>query len=442
MQLAFKNLPFVPNAAQVIYVESAYNKKLNKFIRENYEWLQAEFSRKGLSFCYFPLLAEEVMRYNAPHISNDRLKERAESIPSLTQFAITKDPIPPSLFFAIHKPEISCAGNFILRYVEIKTSWYKSLRRTFLDLIEQILVVKRQQFLYYENIRRERERQERLVKEEELRILRVTEEDDDSGIRFSCAPGPRKDDETSNLVSEHCEEEQPHIRFSVAPALDTQDDECCEENEIRLNSIQPPKELSFLDDRAFSASNSGIRFSYAPKPDPDKADKDFEHESQKLISEIKAKIKKLQAMGVNTLFLRELIDERPQLSRVRITKDFKIILVDYNALEIQMSLLPKAVFILFLRHPEGIRFKELFDYTDELYKIYKALNPNGNEVTHKQSILDVTDSTKNSINEKCARIREAFMKHFDEHLAKYYFVTGQRGEPKSIKLDRSLVIWD
>jgi hypothetical protein len=48
----------------------------------------------------------------------------------------------------------------------------------------------------------------------------------------------------------------------------------------------------------------------------------------------------------------------------------------------------------------------------------------------------------NSINEKCARIRSAFIREFDESLAKNYFVTGERGEPKKISLPRDLVVWE
>lgn len=51
-----------------------------------------------------------------------------------------------------------------------------------------------------------------------------------------------------------------------------------------------------------------------------------------------------------------------------------------------------------------------------------------------QSIEDVTNPLLNSINEKCARIRSAFVKEFDESLAKNYFVTGERGEAKKITL--------
>ena len=47
MELKFKSLPFTPEQGQVIYIESEYNKKLNKFIRNHYESLKSDFAEKG-----------------------------------------------------------------------------------------------------------------------------------------------------------------------------------------------------------------------------------------------------------------------------------------------------------------------------------------------------------------------------------------------------------
>ena len=107
-----------------------------------------------------------------------------------------------------------------------------------------------------------------------------------------------------------------------------------------------------------------------------------------------------------------------------------------------MEPLIKAVYLLFLKHPEGIVFKELTEYRNELLEIYKGLKPLGLNKRTVQSIEDVTNPLLNSINEKCARIRSAFVKEFDEGLAKNYFVTGERGEAKKITLPRDLVIWE
>lgn len=105
------------------------------------------------------------------------------------------------------------------------------------------------------------------------------------------------------------------------------------------------------------------------------------------------------------------------------------------------------MFLLFLRHNEGIRFKELTDYRDELADIYemimgrKALKDNKNR-KYSKSIINVTDPLNNSINEKCTRIKEAFLMKFHLTLAENYFVTGKRGEPKRIKLPKELIIWE
>ena len=59
----------------------------------------------------------------------------------------------------------------------------------------------------------------------------------------------------------------------------------------------------------------------------------------------------------------------------------------------------------------------------------------------RQSIDALTNPLSNSINEKCARVRAAFVSQFDESLAKYYYIDGKRGEAKKIILDRKLLEW-
>ena len=172
------------------------------------------------------------------------------------------------------------------------------------------------------------------------------------------------------------------------------------------------------------------------------ADDLFDAESEALISEIKKHIEALRNKGINTMFLHSIIDEGERLSSLHITKDYRIFLPEYQNREIIMPALPKAVFILFLKHPEGIRFKDLADYYDELLSIYRAMNPIGGTQRQLQSIQAVTNPMSNSINEKCAQIREAFIKNFDDSLAKNYYITGKKGEPKRIMLAPSLVIWE
>lgn len=161
-----------------------------------------------------------------------------------------------------------------------------------------------------------------------------------------------------------------------------------------------------------------------------------------LLEDMDVRIQKLRAKGMNEWVFRSLFKTKAQLSRLVISKDYRILLPDYNDIEVKMEPLVKAVSFLFLKHPEGIVFKELADYREELLGIYKELKPMGLNKRTIQSIEDVTNPILNSINEKCARIRSAFIREFDESLAKNYFVTGERGDPKKISLPRDLVIWE
>ncbi len=111
-------------------------------------------------------------------------------------------------------------------------------------------------------------------------------------------------------------------------------------------------------------------------------------------------------------------------------------------MEIKMEPLVKAVYLLFLKHPEGILFKRLPEYRNELTQIYERLRPAGMTDRTLQSIEDVTNPLLNSINEKCARIRGAFVSQFDDYMARHYYIDGRRGEAKRIALPRNLVLWE
>lgn len=130
-----------------------------------------------------------------------------------------------------------------------------------------------------------------------------------------------------------------------------------------------------------------------------------------------------------------------KLSKLRITKDGTILLADYQK-EVKMEPIVKAVYLLFLNHPEGIAFKYLPDYRKELTDLYQKIKPFGLTERAIRSIEDVTNPLLNSINEKCSRIRAAFLSEVDPSLLKQYIITGKGGEVKKILLSRDLVVWE
>ena len=83
----------------------------------------------------------------------------------------------------------------------------------------------------------------------------------------------------------------------------------------------------------------------------------------------------------------------------------------------------KAVYLLFLAHPEGIEFKRLTDYREELTRYYMATA----KMLDKEKIMEGVDHLvnplDNAINEKCSRIKKVFLDLMDEYRASYYFIS-------------------
>ena len=161
-----------------------------------------------------------------------------------------------------------------------------------------------------------------------------------------------------------------------------------------------------------------------------------------LLDEVKEKVRKSKAYGVDEAEIVAAMNEEELFPQLAVTEDYKVMLSFEQPVEVEMEPLVKAVYLLFLSHPEGIVLKYLPDYRKELTDIYLLLRPYGLTDRVKKSILDVTDSTLNSINEKCARIRKIFSTILPRSVARYYAISGKRGEAKKIDLVRANVIWE
>ena len=198
------------------------------------------------------------------------------------------------------------------------------------------------------------------------------------------------------------------------------------------------------------------------------ADKWFFTEGQKISEEVKAKIAEIKQFTaeetiLETLFymIKEFREEKPELcrqlclqlydemdsvsrktSRLYIYKHFRIFLPDYNNIELELTPLPKTLYLFLLKYPDGVFFKELYMHKKELLDIYGRIGNRTDLEQMQKSINDMTDARSNSVNEKCSRIKEAFLSKLDQRLALHYIVTGNRQDAKCISLDRSLVVFE
>ncbi len=131
----------------------------------------------------------------------------------------------------------------------------------------------------------------------------------------------------------------------------------------------------------------------------------------------------LQAIGVGIMEDLRLEAAKGRLSRLCITKDYRFLLVDYGNRELELQPVHKAVYLLFLAHPEGIEFKRLGEYRDELLRYYMATAKTLDKEKVKEGVDHLVDPLDNAINEKCSRIKKVFLDLMDEYTASYYIIS-------------------
>ena len=160
-----------------------------------------------------------------------------------------------------------------------------------------------------------------------------------------------------------------------------------------------------------------------------------------LMEDVKQKLQILKDYGLSEADIVSRLHTIQPLSKLIIGRNYRIFLGD-DRKELRMEPLVKSVYLLFLQHPEGIAFKDLPDYRQELANIYNKVRPWGLTDRAIRSIEDVTNPLLNSINEKCARIRKMFVTMLDSSIAEHYYIKGTRGQAKKITLPRDMVIWE
>lgn len=146
--------------------------------------------------------------------------------------------------------------------------------------------------------------------------------------------------------------------------------------------------------------------------------------------------------------LKVIIGYKVKLSRMQITRNGKILLTDFldketgQPKEVKMDSLTKMLYFFFLKHPEGVRIKEVGDYMSELLHLYMGITGRDDKEAIRASILGHVDPFGNSINVSMSRIKAAFKNQMDAGVARYYWVEGKGGEPYRVALDRDYVLWD
>lgn len=204
-------------------------------------------------------------------------------------------------------------------------------------------------------------------------------------------------------------------------------------NDLSVILDQILRSLNYYD-----SHDSGIRFMKG-----EDEDEDIDPESLSILMQAREKIEMVEQRGYSRAVINRLINRKPKLSRILITKDYRILLPDYKNKEIILDDLPKALFLLYLKYSEGIAFASLKNYKEELTKIYAYIKGKSDAVeVNETRINNLIKPKSTTINPNRTRVNTAFMEAFDSHLSDYYIIQGEKKMPYKIMIDRNLVEWE
>ena len=156
--------------------------------------------------------------------------------------------------------------------------------------------------------------------------------------------------------------------------------------------------------------------------------------------EIRERVESLKQKGLTPLAISQMIGplESDPFGLI-IDEDYRIWLDNPEHTEVKLPPIHKAVYLLFLKHPEGINFKDMDQYRGELEQYYMNITRRNNLDEIQATIERLISPLNNSLNEKCARIKGIFAGLVPEDMVKWYAIDGERGGEKRIRLLRIVV---
>ncbi len=313
--IAFKNLPFVPEERQVIYVENTFDERVNAIIKENYERLRWNFKRANLDFVYLPMFFDdeeikEKVLYYAPYLTSEimeKIELRSSYLLGYMSHIENKEKIAPSFLYAPTKEEDEWI--FQGQTIDLIDKEGLSINEWFTDAIYDIEEeLKPTTHYHFQNLE-ERELPETGRTTSELKV------------EYSSTPNLWDKIKKKGRKLGECILEEEESRESVL-------------------------EEDSLDD---------IR----------------EENVQDIIESLNKTVERLRLKGMSLAAIVELVVKGEHISKLHITEDNRLFLSDYMDMEIVLGARYKAVYFLFLNHPEGIILKRLEDYHKELVNYYK-----------------------------------------------------------------------
>ena len=176
----------------------------------------------------------------------------------------------------------------------------------------------------------------------------------------------------------------------------------------------------------------------------------IEEEYERDVKDLRARIvafiakyhKDPQQMMTTLLEGKVLLGTTP--GHVLVNGDMKIVLPEYDEIEIKMPAMSRTLYILFMKLRKlgtgGIVLKNIDQYRDDIIDIYNLVKPGADDQRIAQSVKKLCAPLSDSLNQAISRANRCIKSVIsDKKLVEQYMITGTRGEEYYISLDPELM---
>ena len=133
-----------------------------------------------------------------------------------------------------------------------------------------------------------------------------------------------------------------------------------------------------------------------------------------------------------------------QPGHLLVNGDMKIVLPEYDEMELKMPAMCRALYILFMKlrreGKAGIVLKDICDYREDLANIYSLVKPGAREDLVKQYIDRICDGWTDSLNQTISKINRCIKNYItSEKMRRLYCIMGTPGKEYGIAIDPELL---
>jgi hypothetical protein len=170
-------------------------------------------------------------------------------------------------------------------------------------------------------------------------------------------------------------------------------------------------------------------------------ERDLEHIRQQIVNYIAQYHEDPKALMEELLIGKVIVGQQ---CRVLVNGDMKIVLPEYDEMEIKMPAMSRTLYILFMKLRKqgtgGVVLKNIDQYRDDIIDIYNLVKPGASERRVAQSVENLCDPFSDSLNQTISRVNRCIRNVIaDKKLVEQYMITGARGEEYGIALDPELM---